>query len=82
MEANAIKAARRRNKWLQRLGQGYERLISVATRDTRIAVLLVFSLAILVRLLYAVLVVGLNSPPTYDGIGYDILATNLLQKKV
>lgn len=82
MEANVIKAERRRNEWLQHLGQGYEHLISVGARDARIAVLLVFSLAILVRLLYVVLVVGLNSPPTYDGIGYDILATNLLQKKM
>lgn len=82
MEANVTKVAPRRNRWLQRLGQGYEHLISVATRDTRLAVFLVFCLAILVRLLYTVWVVGLSSPPTYDGIGYDILATNLLQSKV
>jgi 4-amino-4-deoxy-L-arabinose transferase-like glycosyltransferase len=81
MEANVTRMGPRRNRWLQRLRQGYERLISVVARDTRLAVFLIFSLAILVRLLYVV-VVGLDSPPTYDGIGYDILATNLLQRRV
>lgn len=35
-------------------------------------------LGVFVRLVYVVTVIGLNSPPTYDGIGYDLLAVNLL----
>ncbi len=66
-------------KWPQRLGGEYERLISAITRDARIAVLLIVLTAVVVRLAYVVLIVGADSAPTYDGIGYDILGVNLLQ---
>lgn len=66
--------------WLQHLGCEYERLISAVTRDRRIATLLIVLIAIVVRLGYVTLIVGVDSAPTYDGIGYDILGVNLLQK--
>ncbi len=40
-----------------------------------------FVAALTLRVLYLVLFVGLDSQPTYDGVGYDKLATALLQGK-
>jgi len=82
MSVDAADARTGWSGWRWRLGNGYERLLTALTRDTRVAVLLILALAALVRLAYVGLIVGLSSPPTYDGLGYDILATNLLQRGV
>jgi len=65
---------------LRSLGRECGRLILAMTRDSQLAISLIVLVAIIVRLAYVVLVVGPNSPPTYDGIGYDMLGINLLQK--
>ncbi len=39
----------------------------------------ILTVALAVRLAYLTVIVGLNSPPTYDGIGYDMLAVHLLE---
>ena len=48
-------------------------------RNVPLSVTLILALALAVRLVYLTVVVGLNSPPTYDGIGYDMLAVHLLE---
>ncbi|MDW7992103.1 MAG: glycosyltransferase family 39 protein [Anaerolineae bacterium] len=50
----------------------------LAARPT-LAAALILGLALIVRLTYITAIVGLNSPPTYDGIGYDLLAVHLLK---
>lgn len=50
----------------------------VAARPERVVVLILV-LALAVRLAYVTLFVGLDSPPRYDGIGYDALAVHLME---
>lgn len=62
----------------QTLVTGYERTMAWAIRHERAAVLAALLLAVLVRVLYMTLCVGLDSPPTYDGVRYHRLASNLM----
>ena len=50
----------------------------MSPRSRRLALAAIVLLALAARLMYLVLVVGLDSPPEYDGIGYDMIARNLL----
>lgn len=76
----AREAPLHRHGWLRSLGHGCERFISAMARDSRLAVWLIVFVATIVRLAYVTLIVGPDSPPTYDGIGYDMLGISLLQK--
>jgi glycosyltransferase involved in cell wall biosynthesis/4-amino-4-deoxy-L-arabinose transferase-like glycosyltransferase len=65
--------------WM-RLTGWWERLFLIVERRERLSVLGIFLFALVVRLLF-VIVTGLSDAPTYDGIGYDFIAVNLLQGK-
>jgi 4-amino-4-deoxy-L-arabinose transferase-like glycosyltransferase len=63
-----------------RLFAGYrERLLPLLAQREKVVLALIFCLALLVRVLWVALLVGFDAPPTYDGIGYDQLAINLLE---
>lgn len=65
--------------WM-RFTRWWERMFSIIDREERLSLLGLFLFALIVRLLF-VIVTGLSDTPTYDGLGYDILAVNLLQGK-
>ncbi len=50
----------------------------LASRE-KVALILLFFLALVVRAVYIGRFVGFASPPVYDEIGYDLLATSMLQ---
>lgn len=47
--------------------------------NTSLSVAVILAVALAARLAYVTVIVGLGSPPTYDGIGYDMLAVHLLE---
>jgi len=57
----------------------YQQAMTWALRHEKAVLLGLFALALALRVLYMALAVGLDSPPTYDGIGYHILASNLMR---
>jgi 4-amino-4-deoxy-L-arabinose transferase-like glycosyltransferase len=63
-----------------RLAEWGESLSLFLARKEKFVVSGIFLFALAVRLLF-VLATGLGDAPTYDGIGYDILAVNLSQGK-
>jgi len=65
----------RLKRYLAWTGQQIDRL----ARNAPLSATLILVLALAVRLVYLTVIVGLNSPPTYDGIGYDMLAVHLLR---
>lgn len=65
--------------WM-RLTGWWESLFFIVEHRERLSLLGIFLLALVVRLLF-IIVTGLSDAPTYDGIGYDIRAMNLLQGK-
>ncbi len=64
---------------LRRVVNSTVQRIDQTAQNARVSAAIILSLALAVRLAYLVLIAGLNSPPTYDGIGYDMLATHLLK---
>jgi 4-amino-4-deoxy-L-arabinose transferase-like glycosyltransferase len=56
----------------------WERLFSVVERRERLALLCIFLFALAVRLLF-VIVMAVSDPPTYDGLLYDLIATNVVE---
>jgi len=59
----------------------YEKAMTWTHQHERTVLLGAFTVALLIRVLYLTLFVGLNTPPQYDGIGYDLLASRLLEGK-
>jgi 4-amino-4-deoxy-L-arabinose transferase-like glycosyltransferase len=65
--------------WMRITGW-WERLFLIVERREGLSLLGILLFALVVRLLFVV-VIGLSDAPTYDGLGYDILAMNLLRGK-
>jgi hypothetical protein len=63
----------RLKRYLTWTGQQIDRLARNAAFSTAV----ILAVALAVRLAYLTVIVGLNSPPTYDGIGYDMLAVHI-----
>ena len=54
-----------------------KRVFARITHGQRVLLIAIFLVAFLVRVGYIALFVGFDSPPTYDGISYDIFAVQL-----
>lgn len=65
---------------IRKLQALYRRWVPVVADHPWRALSVIVALALAVRLAYVIVVAGLNKPPAYDGIGYDIVAMTLLEQ--